>query len=110
MRNPRQGARHAFYVESLLAQTGDTQAGIRVTLGRVAQPPHRLPVFDWQANLFEEATPLATASNTSGPRSTCQALYTNNQSHADEQRQDGPYGVEEGIDRHQNFLPTVIVP
>jgi len=37
-------------------------------------------------------------------------LYTNNQSHADEQRQDGPYGVEEGIDRHQNFLPTVIVP
>ncbi|KZT16320.1 hypothetical protein A1D30_12590 [Acidovorax sp. GW101-3H11] len=55
LREP-EAARHAFYVESLLAQTGDTQAGIRVTLGRVAQPPHRLPVFDWQANLFEEAT------------------------------------------------------
>lgn len=38
LREP-EAARHAFYVESLLAQTGDTQAGIRVTLGRVAQPP-----------------------------------------------------------------------
>jgi hypothetical protein len=37
-------------------------------------------------------------------------LYTNNQSHADEQRRDGPCGVEEGIDLHQNFRPTVIVP
>ena len=56
LREP-EAARHTFYVESLLAQTGDTQAGIRVTLGRVAQPPYRLPVFDWQANLFEEDTP-----------------------------------------------------
>ena len=31
------------------------------------------------------------------------ALHEQSVPHTDEQRQDGPYGVEEGIDRHQNF-------